>query len=399
LTPYGVRAGTVAIYAGVAPATHIPFLASLFPHIQFVLVDPTPLDFDESQSPNIQVRQAQFDDAIARELQATAEAEGKTLLFIANATTDTPNGYIAGSADEDYVDQHAFSKQSMDDQSRWHTLLKANKSLLKFSLPWTNDSTYYLDGDIILPVWNPPTSTETRLIPNTFHRTWSHRHFEEQLFHFNTVTRVSLHEHGVEAEGLDGCYDCTAEVYILERYLERYPNLLHTAVGSQLSVVPHASAPAVTLRLDTTKFKDPAWLAKQEAKKKQFLITLVNDQDGQPLSEAQIEAAKMEFEQQQAANVDMEETAAGAENMDAAAAASPSAAAAAAASGSPAVAADSMEDAAPSVPLSPLEQLKVNVGKFSQELSRRITNDGTRTLATLNDRVIKKAAFSRKNRG
>lgn len=37
LTQYGLRDGTVAVYAGVAPATRIPFLASLFPHIRFVL--------------------------------------------------------------------------------------------------------------------------------------------------------------------------------------------------------------------------------------------------------------------------------------------------------------------------------------------------------------------------
>jgi hypothetical protein len=79
----------------------------------------------------------------------------------------------------------------------------------------------------------------------------------------------------------------------------------------------------------------------------------------------------------------------------AAAAASSSSTAAAASSSSPS---DSMGDAVATADLSPLEQLKVNVGKFSQELSRRLTHGGTRTLATLNSAVIKRAAFSRKNR-
>jgi hypothetical protein len=57
-----------------------------------------------------------------------------------------------------------------------------------------------------------------------------------------------------------------------------------------------------------------------------------------------------------------------------------------------------MGDAAPSEPLTPLEVLKQNVGRFSQEISRRITHNSSRTLATVNAAVIKRAAFSRKNR-
>ena len=402
LTQYGVRPGTVVVYAGCAPATRIPFLASLLPHIQFVLVDPTPLDFDESEITNVQVRQLAFDDTIAREIRATATAENKTLLFIANATTDTPNGFIAGSEGEDYVDQHAFSKNSMDDQSRWHTILEPSKSLLKFSLPWTNDSTYYLDGDIILPVWNPPTSTEARLIPNTFHRTWSHRHYEEQMFHFNTVTRVCLHEHGVTAEGLDGCYDCTSEVFILERYLERYPHMVPTAVGSQMSVVPTASAPATQLKLDTTKFKDPEGLAKQAEKKAKFLITLVNDTfDGQPLTEEQRQEAEKQFDQQQAKDVEMhmeEEQKQQQQQPDQESSLAPASSSTSTDAAASAAGGDSMEDAAPTTALTPEAELKLNVGKFSQELSRRLTHGGTRTLATLNEKIIQKAAFSRKNR-
>ena len=105
LTQYGVRANTVVIVAGCAPATRMPFLASLFPHIQFVLVDPTPLDFDESTTPNISVKQQTMDDTLATEFQASAAAEGKTLLFIANATADTPNGFLAASDHEDYSDE------------------------------------------------------------------------------------------------------------------------------------------------------------------------------------------------------------------------------------------------------------------------------------------------------
>lgn len=215
----------------------------------------------------------------------------------------------------------------------------------------------------------------------------------------NTVTRVSLHEHGVMAEGLDGCGDCTAETYILERYLERYPNMLATAAGSQMTVTPQASAPAASLKLDTTKFKDPAWQAKQAAKRRQFLITLENDTtDGQPMTEEQIKAATEKFDAEQAADA----AGAGDADMDGGAAAATAAAASAAATGAdaamePSPPGDAAMDDAPAE-LTPLEQLKQNVGRFSQEVSCRLTKGGLRSLAVLNDKMIARVSFSRKNR-
>jgi len=37
-------------------------------------------------------------------------------------------------------------------------------SLLKFRLPWADGVTEYLAGAVALPVWGPPTTTESRLI-------------------------------------------------------------------------------------------------------------------------------------------------------------------------------------------------------------------------------------------
>ena len=36
--------------------------------------------------------------------------------------------------------------------------------------------------------------------------------YEEQMFYFNTVTRVGRYLHEVRAQGIDYCYDCKAEV-------------------------------------------------------------------------------------------------------------------------------------------------------------------------------------------
>ena len=38
--------------------------------------------------------------------------------------------------------------------------------------------------------------------------------YEEQMFNFNTVTRVALYKHDCVGEGIDYCYDCASEVWV-----------------------------------------------------------------------------------------------------------------------------------------------------------------------------------------
>lgn len=224
------------------------------------------------------------------------------------------------------------------------------------------------------------------------------------------VSRVSLHEHGVTAEGIDGCYDCTSEVYILERYLERYPQMTAVALGSQLDAQPAVHKPATQLRLDTTRFNDPKWIASRAlraARLQQAAPTVGSD--GQPLTaeeqEAALQLAEHELEQAEMADQAAAAAASSSSSSSAAAAAAPSAAGeggmgddAAAAAAAAASSASSANAATLPPPRNALEALKQNVGKFSQELSRRLTHTGLRTLATINNTVIKRAAFSRKNR-
>lgn len=62
------------------------------------------------------------------------------------------------------------------------------------------------------------TSSETRLVVengNTTTIAYSHKDYEDLLFHFNTVTRTTYWPHDVKGEGLDHCYDCAAEIRII----------------------------------------------------------------------------------------------------------------------------------------------------------------------------------------
>eukprot|EP00045_Choanoeca_perplexa_P009329 m.89370 g.89370 ORF g.89370 m.89370 type:complete len:162 (+) comp14855_c0_seq29:138-623(+) len=78
-------------------------------------------------------------------------------------------------------------------------------------------------GEIWLPIWAPITTTEARLLVTGHEEVeYDNLKYEEQMFHFNTVTRVARYDHKVVAEGLDYCYDCRAEVEVLTNYLIKY---------------------------------------------------------------------------------------------------------------------------------------------------------------------------------
>jgi hypothetical protein len=74
---------------------------------------------------------------------------------------------------------------------------------------------------MFLPVWGPPSTTECRLVVDTdaAQEDYDHTEHEQRMFFFNTITRPALYNHGVRGCGIDGCYDCTAEVGILSAYL------------------------------------------------------------------------------------------------------------------------------------------------------------------------------------
>jgi cap2 methyltransferase len=111
-------------------------------------------------------------------------------------------------------------------QMKWHLLMKPRYSMFKFRLPWGEGTTEYLDGDIFLQIWAPQTSTETRLIveKNANIKKYDHTKYEEQMFYFNTNTRVKYYnrEYLFNVIGLDHCYDCSAEIIVVLQYFLRF---------------------------------------------------------------------------------------------------------------------------------------------------------------------------------
>lgn len=198
------------VYAGAAPGKHINYLSSLFPDVKFVLVDPNP--FSCVPGNKIEIRQTFFTDDMAREFRGKPN-----ILFLCDIRT-------ANHQKQTQSDVEVYIESDMLAQQRWHEIMRPCASLLKFRLPWTSGKTEYLDGTVYLPVWGPQTTSESRLfvLRDAKRREWDNRLYESQMFFFNICTRVQLYKHNVQGTGIDHCFDCASEVYLLTKYLTKY---------------------------------------------------------------------------------------------------------------------------------------------------------------------------------
>ena len=217
LTLYS-RPEDIVVYAGAAPGTHIPFLIDLFPQLSFVLVDPAPFSAKLRENERVVLCQECFTDEFANEYVGLSDR----LLFVCDVRSCDPN--IMSNVQ---VEQHVL--EDMEAQMRWHKIMRPRRSMLKFRLPWRPGKTTYLDGQVFLPVWGPITTTEARLITpehSVAMCEYDNIKYEQQMFFFNTRGRVARYQHVVDTsstagEGLDFCYDCCAEVHILQEYLRK----------------------------------------------------------------------------------------------------------------------------------------------------------------------------------
>lgn len=135
-------------------------------------------------------------------------------------------------------EQHV--RADMNAQMLWVEYLQPTFAMLKFRLPYMeiyhpatkelvhrhpSETTPYLKGRVLLPIWTRPTSTECRLlVPEGAGRVeYNNRGYEEQLFFFNSIVRERVFfPHSVDAKQetyLDHRYDGAAEVLLLQRYL------------------------------------------------------------------------------------------------------------------------------------------------------------------------------------
>ncbi len=158
------------------------------------------------------MRQEFFTDDVAREY-----AGRQDVLFVSDIRTANP-------AKMDNKQVEICVARDQEWQSTWHKLMQPLFSMFKFRLPWDSGTTRYLDGQVFLPVYGPQTTTETRLVVtrDAEEKDWDNTRYQDQMFYFNTTSRQACYaRRGVvdTVEGLDNCFDCTSELYVLYRYL------------------------------------------------------------------------------------------------------------------------------------------------------------------------------------
>ena len=223
------------VYAGAAPGIHIPLLSELFPNITFHLYDPGVFQINETD--RIRLFNTYFTDE-----EAGLYVEVPNLIFVCD---------IRRSPDELLVWEDMLAQQ------RWHMIMRPVLTSLKFRLPWPENGVVflgrrvtrqhprvlYLDGDIHLPIWGRTQTTESRLVIDE--RFYNHQGrpmtrlydcfaYEEEMCYFNRVIRPSTHNQPLRAGGLDACYDCAAEVAVLDQYIASRGDLRTVAALSAL---------------------------------------------------------------------------------------------------------------------------------------------------------------------
>jgi len=208
LTQYS-KINDLVLYVGAAPAIHTPILSQLFPTLKFILIDP--MKFNIFETDNIQIRREFFTNEMANEFI------GKDFLFICDIR-------ISNNQKKNYKPTEKEVKNDMIIQQTWVEIMKPRYSILKFRLPWEDKDYLYLDGKIIIQPWSPQSSTETRLIVSDplKKKKWNCKIYEEQMCYFNTITRCQFYEHDILTIGIDNCYDCATEIYIIKNYLKKF---------------------------------------------------------------------------------------------------------------------------------------------------------------------------------
>ena len=214
----------IVVYAGAAPGTHITLLSELFPNVKFYLYDPAPFNqklYSYKYKKNIIINQTFFTDKVAEQFKDT------NCLFVCDMRR----------ADEERLNSEQNDMQirkDMEDQMLWHEIMNPKASMLKFRLSWEKGITNYLDGKIYLPVWGRATTTESRLIvEGNDRKDYDNTEYEEQMFYFNSVTRVAKYNHDIIMKGIDHCYDCSSEIHIWKEYLNKrnqYENSLNKEI-------------------------------------------------------------------------------------------------------------------------------------------------------------------------
>jgi hypothetical protein len=202
------------IYPGSARGDNILLLCDMFPNTRWHLIDPHPFHPRLYNHPQvIDCLNEFFTDELATKYSEKFKNRKESLLFISDIRLET--------TDESVI-------RDQRNNANWHKIIKPDYSYLKFRCPYENPEKYnYYDGDIYIQPFAPIASTESRILLETElkEKVYDKFEYEGKILYFNRVLRPSHYESLIgNHEYLDGCWDCVYFGYLIEKYIEQYPN-------------------------------------------------------------------------------------------------------------------------------------------------------------------------------
>jgi DNA-directed RNA polymerase subunit N (RpoN/RPB10) len=232
-TKPGTQNRVLWIGAGGLPTSCIEYLLSLFPNHSFILLDREGINSKKlkalaQKNDRLEVKDTEFDDDMAEDY--TNEVE----LFISEyRTADENRGSQAYQIDLD---------KDQINQLNWYINIAPNAALLLYqppSIPKTENK--YLDGRCLLPPWSAANSLEFYMavesVEETDYTYYDYKSTLAILTYHNRVDRTSAWQHRdiKESHGIDSCWDCAAEDYILSSLVKKQnPSIIVTSLISKV---------------------------------------------------------------------------------------------------------------------------------------------------------------------
>jgi hypothetical protein len=258
------------VYAGAAPGHHMPYLARLFPTVEWYLYDPAPFRMRGSPAElsRIHTHQQLFTDDTAREWQDRCD------IFISDIRLNPPEDAPDAEQLERTGWSPTFEKQvalDMAMQDRWTELIRPRLGAsLKWRPPYVPaGEPYMIDsmrGRVLIQVWPSCSSTEGRLIVRGADAAANSRmqfdaaHYQDACATRNVIDRpwgtyaAAGLGPGV-VPGFDHCYDCAREAAAWRAYVElparlTSPQLLAAGKPAGIASLMNGLTAATGQRLD-----------------------------------------------------------------------------------------------------------------------------------------------------
>jgi hypothetical protein len=100
-------------------------------------------------------------------------------------------------------------------QRKWCKIMEPRMAMFHLSLEC---NIKFFTGDVHFPLFGDKCC----LVTNCNETLRYDEKYINQLSYFNDITSLSYYEHNMQLDNIDGCYNCTAMVKIVEKYAEKF---------------------------------------------------------------------------------------------------------------------------------------------------------------------------------